>query len=355
MFNFIPRLPPTLAIKDPETRQVLDAVISHLDLRGGTTKEKTDDRFITLRDLKEAANGRSSALQAMNNMGGGASGGGGVNQEAVQAIVGLQNNIRESLIYQLLETPIQLVDLGPIRSRIDAVLQSAESGISSVSNAITTASESLTSQINAAVSRLGDAEAAIITEATTRATQTEALTNSLTAAVSRLGLAEAAIVTEQETRVSKDDALAKAINTIWAAVGNGEALIQDSALAAVTASAIEASAYKQLQIALRDPDNPSRYISSAAVRQDASAALTATGKLEARYTVKVDLNGYITGYGLAVTENNGATEGNFQVVADNFSIVSPRGKSSTLILTSNSLQVWDENGKLRVCIGNLNV
>jgi Domain of unknown function (DUF1983) len=348
--SIIGALPPTIGVKDPETRQVLDALISHLDLRGGNSKETTDDRYVTVRDLKAAGEGRSSVLERMGS--GGSSG--GVNQEAVRAVQGLQNNIRESLIYQLLETPIQLVDLAPIRTRIDSVLQIAETGISAVNTALTTATESLTSQINAAVSRLGDAEAAIIKEEETRATETSALTKSLEAAVSRIGTSESAIVTETQTRSSKDNSLAEAINTIWAAVGNGEAVIQDSVLAAVTPAAIEASKFSQLQIALKDPDDETKYISSAAIRQDASAALTATGKLEARYTVKIDLNGYITGFGLASTENNGTPTSDFQVRADRFSIVSPTGdNSSALILTNNTLKVYDEQGRLRVRIGNL--
>lgn len=355
MFNgfnsIVGALPPTIGVKDPETRQVLDALIGHLDLRGGNSKEKSDDRYITVRDLKAASEGRASRLESMGSTGSP----GGVNQEAVQAVQNLQNNIRDSLIYQLLETPIQLIDLAPIRTRIDSVLQIAETGISAVNTALTTATESLTSQINAAVSRLGEAEAAIVSEATTRATQTSALTTSLNAAISRIGTSESAIVTETQTRSSRDSSLAEAINTIWAAVGNGEAVIQDSVLAAVTPAAIEASKFSQLQIALRDPSNPSRYISSAAIRQDASAALTATGRLEARYTVKVDLNGYITGFGLAATENNGTPTSDFQVRADRFSIVSPTGTNkSALILTNNTLKVYDENGRLRVRIGNLN-
>lgn len=351
MSNVAIQLPPTLGISDQQTRQVLDAIINHLDLRGGVTSASSDERYITLRDFKEAIDGGGSVNPA--GLAGGTAGGGGGN-----ALVGLvdtmRNNIQQSLIYQLLETPIQIIDQAPIRAMVNQSLQTAQLGISGVSSALTSATESLTREINAAVSRIASAEAAIIQEQNTRATADTAITGSLNAAISRIGASESAIVTEQNTRNNRDNALAQAVNTIWSQIGNGGALIQDSALAAVSPASIEASQYRQLQVALRDPDNPGQYISSAAVRQDASAALSSTGRLEARYTIKVDLNGYVTGFGLAATENSGLPTSDFQVRADRFSIVNPNGSRSALIMTNNTIKVYDENGVLRVKIGNLN-
>ena len=47
--------------------------------------------------------------------------------------------------------------------------------------------------------------------------------------------------------------------------------------------------------------------------------------LEAQYTVKVDTNGYVSGFGLASTAINSAPTSNFAVRADNFYIANPSG------------------------------
>lgn len=47
--------------------------------------------------------------------------------------------------------------------------------------------------------------------------------------------------------------------------------------------------------------------------------------LEGKYTVKVDLNGYVAGYGLAATANTAGASSTFAVRADSFYIASPSG------------------------------
>lgn len=51
--------------------------------------------------------------------------------------------------------------------------------------------------------------------------------------------------------------------------------------------------------------------------------------LEGRYTVKVDLNGYVSGFGLASTANDAAATSTFSVRADSFYIASPSGPGIT--------------------------
>lgn len=52
-----------------------------------------------------------------------------------------------------------------------------------------------------------------------------------------------------------------------------------------------------------------------------------TNGLNAQYTVKIDTNGYVSGFGLASTANNATPFSNFIVRADRFSISSPSGPS----------------------------
>jgi hypothetical protein len=63
----------------------------------------------------------------------------------------------------------------------------------------------------------------------------------------------------------------------------------------------------------------------ASVMAEGEARIAADGAITAKYTVKVDANGYIAGYGLIATDNNGVTTSDFTVNAARFSIGAPSG------------------------------
>jgi|GEM_PF-1694423 len=62
---------------------------------------------------------------------------------------------------------------------------------------------------------------------------------------------------------------------------------------------------------------------TAAIQAEATTRATADGTLFGQFTVKVDLNGHVSGFGLASTLNNAAPSSEFIVRADRFSIASP--------------------------------
>jgi len=64
----------------------------------------------------------------------------------------------------------------------------------------------------------------------------------------------------------------------------------------------------------------SGYSAEASIQTEATTRATETGDLQAKYTVKVDVNGYVAGFGLASTANNGVPTSEFAIVADKFSI-----------------------------------
>lgn len=252
-------LPPTLSIKDPDTRQFLDQLINVLDLRSGNKDPSSTDRFVTLGDLTSAFSGQSYGLSAPGSSS--VSQAAQASQSAISSAIGdLTNSIQNSLVYRLLESPIDLIDIGPIRARL-----------------------SQTEQASAA-----------------------------------------AIVNESEKRSNKDNALASAINTMWASIGGSEAVIQDGQLAQVTPAGVVATKWDQVQATIKDPVT-GEYIASAAIKETAQTAVDKTGQLEAQYTVKVDVNGYVSGFGLASTANNSTPFSDFIVRADRFSIASPSG------------------------------
>jgi hypothetical protein len=94
-----------------------------------------------------------------------------------------------------------------------------------------------------------------------------------------------AIQTEATTRSAEDAALAQQITTLASTVG----------------------------------DN------TAAIQTEATTRAGETGDLFAQYTVKTDLNGYVSGYGLASTAVDGVPTSEFIVRSDTFAIASPDG------------------------------
>lgn len=108
----------------------------------------------------------------------------------------------------------------------------------------------------------------------------------------QVGTNTAAIATESSVRASADSALASSITVLSATVDGN----------------------------------------TAAIAAEASARATADGQLYAQYTVKVDVNGYVSGFGLASTANNGAPTSSFIVRADNFAVASPSGPGITPIV-----------------------
>lgn len=135
---------------------------------------------------------------------------------------------------------------------------------------------------------------------------------------------EALITHESSARVNSDNAVVDAISTMWAAMGDNSLLIQSGANGLVNNAGATAEKWDQVQVAIRDPET-GEIISSSAVREDASVAVNKAGELEGKYSVKVDLNGYVSGFGLMSTANNSNPLSDFTVRADRFAIGSPSG------------------------------
>lgn len=139
---------------------------------------------------------------------------------------------------------------------------------------------------------------------------------------------EALITHESNTRVNSDNAVVDAISTMWAAIGDNSLLIQSGANGLVNNAGATAERWEQTQVAIRDPET-GEVISSSTVRTEASVAANKAGELEGKYSVKVDLNGYVSGFGLLSTANNSAPYSDFIVRADRFAIGSPTEPSIT--------------------------
>jgi hypothetical protein len=65
--------------------------------------------------------------------------------------------------------------------------------------------------------------------------------------------------------------------------------------------------------------------SGVSLEASATTSASAITGLQAEYTVKIDSNGYVSGFGLASTANNAAPSSTFAVRADSFYVASPSG------------------------------
>lgn len=88
---------------------------------------------------------------------------------------------------------------------------------------------------------------------------------------------------------------------------------------------------------------------TAAIQSESEVRANSDAELFAQYTLRLDVNGHISGFGLASDKD----ASQFIVRADVFSIVSPTGNNSALVMTNNTMIVYDENGVARVVIGKL--
>jgi hypothetical protein len=71
---------------------------------------------------------------------------------------------------------------------------------------------------------------------------------------------------------------------------------------------------------------------TSAIQSETSTRVSETGSLFAKYTVKIDQNGYVSGFGLASTANNDTPFSDFIIRADRFSIASPTGPGITPVI-----------------------
>jgi hypothetical protein len=189
--------------------------------------------------------------------------------------------------------------------------------------------------------RVGDAEAAISNETELRVTANTAFSNRLDAMDIRVGEAETSITNFDTASVNRDNAITKSVNTQYTALNKSLALAQSSITTTSNTVSSLATQYDQIQASVGDL--------AAALKTEAEVRATADGDLYAQYTLKLDVNGYVAGFGVA---NDGKVS-NFIIRTDTFSIVSPTGNAAALIMQNNTLIVYDENGAPRVRIGKL--
>ena len=186
-------------------------------------------------------------------------------------------------------------------------------------------SSSLTSLTSTVTSNNSTVTASIASEASTRASADTALSSSLSALTSTVNSNTAAITTEQVTRANADTALAASVTSLTSTVNTNDSTATAAISAEAATRASADTAISSTVTTLTSTVNGN----TAAISTEAATRASADSSLFAQYTVKIDLAGLVSGYGLASSASNAAPSSSFAVRANSFYVAPPSVAQTT--------------------------
>lgn len=257
-----------------------------------------------------------------------------------------------------------------LSSSISTLASSVGSNTSAILSEATTragADTALATSITTLTAAVDDNTAAILTETSARVSADSALSTQITALTATVSGNTAAITSEATTRANADSSLSTQITTVSAQATKTRTYSQASApttgmiagdLWFDTDDSNKAYRYTGSAWVVTDDTriaaNSAAITSEATARANADSALsssittlqttvngntasiqtnaTSINGVQAKYSVKVDVNGYVSGFGLVSTANNATPTSDFIIRADKFSIASPSGPGITPIV-----------------------
>ncbi|CAG9228909.1 phage tail protein [Burkholderia vietnamiensis] len=228
--------------------------------------------------------------------------------------------LKTSQLLPELQQRIDLVDapsttLGSVNQRMQDVIAQAQASstasINTESLARQTAVDSLSQQITTLTSTVDGNTTAIYNEQTARSDAVSALSTRIDAVVSTAAGNTAAITDESNTRASADSALSTQLNALTVTVNSNTAAITSEQTARASGDSANASSISTLTTTVNGH--------TSTIQQQAGSI----NGLSSQYTVKIDNNGYVAGFGLASTSVNGVPTSEFAVRTDTFSVNLP--------------------------------
>jgi hypothetical protein len=240
----------------------------------------------------------------------------------------LYNAIGNSLLNTALGTRIDQIDTIDARTRADALITLQEiidrgTAITNEQTLRLEGEEQLAQNITTlSATTVANIAAAVLVESSARASEFEAvamvmslLTAQFNDPITGLEKTRADILSERTVRVSNEEATAGIIDTIISTHNTD------------TSSAIASIQEEQTT---RASENSALSESIATLQTSVGSHTTAiqvtqsvVDGINAKYAVKIDNNGYVSGYGLLSTAINGTPVSDFAIRADKFSIANP--------------------------------
>lgn len=260
----------------------------------------------------------------------------------------LEGQITESELYSTLNQRINLIDApssvaGSVAARVAQEASDRASAVLAEASARTTADGALQQQIDllsaASSGDFQDLIAAVQEEQTARIAgdQAEATSRETLAAQLRgtytgtdLNLVTTGLIySERTARASEDAAIASSVSALSSTVTNNFNTLNSSITTEATTRATADSALSTSITNLSATVTNNNNTLSASIQTEATTRASVDTGLLAQYTVKVDVNGRVSGFGLASTSNNTTPFSEFVVIADRFAVVSPSTTGET--------------------------
>lgn len=129
------------------------------------------------------------------------------------------------------------------------------------------------------------------------------------------------LATEITNRTNADNAIVQSTTTQFATVNGNISALQTQQTTTSNNVAALSSSVSTLQVQVGS--------NTSAIQTEATTRANADNDIYAKYSVKIDQNGYVSGYGLMSTANNSTPQSDFIVRADRFAIGSPSGPGIT--------------------------
>jgi hypothetical protein len=341
------------AIEDQNTRQVLRALVDGWQVRNGASGTG-NNRFITADEMSNLSGVVQSVSANLAGLGAKAAKPILTSAEINRIITDLQASVMNSLLWTTLGERIDLIDLSIVteqQARIDAIASEAATrlGFDNVQGSkiatLETTTDNQATLITGLTTRVGGAESTIINLQSTTAAQAQTLVslntrtgnaesniatlntttsnqaNSLSLLTTLVSNNEAGLTTEINTRVNADNAIATSVATQFSTVNGNIGALQTTQTTLSNNVASLSGTVTALQSTVGQ--------NTSAIALEAETRANVDGDMLAKYTVKIDQNGYVSGYGLMSTANNSIPFSEFIVRADRFAIGSPSGPGIT--------------------------
>lgn len=314
------------AVTDPAVQNILRTIIDAAAVRSGSVGSG-DQAYLTRDDLTSGgATARAIAMALARPIATAVSNPAGTDLTPLGDA--LEQRILASAAWQQMFTRIELIQApdsqpGSLAYQLLTEAKARGAAVTKVTTIVQEMNESVAKTVETMTAAIKDNAAAIQKEEQTRATATDALAESQKLYLAQTNKSIAGLQDSIQVRTNSDNALAQALNTLWTRIGANTALVQTGSEIVANNVGSVVTKFEQLQAVTTDPATGlvAKY---AALRQEYNVTSDAVKGMAAKWSVKLDLNGHISGLSLnAGVDANGKSESSFIVAADIFAIGAP--------------------------------
>jgi len=320
------------AVADPQVKAILRAMIDANAVRSGDIGNG-DQAFLTREDLMDGgAKARAIAMALARPIAAAVSD--PYNTDLTPLAQALEQRILASAAWQSMFTRLDLISApdslpGSMANLLLAEAKARGAAVTVVTSAVQKTNESLASTKLTLTTAIGNNAAAILEEKSARTTATDAIAQAQSIFIAATNKNVAGLQNDIVVKTNSDNALAQALNTLWTRIGANTALVQTGTQIVANNVGSVVTKFEQLQAVTTDPTTGlvAKY---AVMRSEYNVINDKVSGMAAKWSVKLDLNGYISGLSLnAGVTPDGKSESMFIIAADVFAIGAP-GKPNSV-------------------------